>query len=845
MRYFSDEHMVALQTAVTREYGFEVFLVDLKYLDFNPWRQNDIVVDTTDTLIEQYGYNITSLVQEVNLVEKGSGQPSECTVTIMDEHGWLDPDFGGWSADGEDAPGTEGTTARKASRYMEEGQMLRVRRTSSRGSYWEFTGLVKGTPGYETSREGGQQMATITAFDRAAFYTKQSFISRPFPPGTDLGMMVHDVAINYMHMYGQEILIPQQLGVRTKHPVIQFVDESAWSIIVKILFVAGYTPRFDGAGYLTAQKSDWSGDNIIYETYDNIRSVATPQMMSDRVTSVTVLGLEWAQSKLIQDEQDIARIEITTHTMAGQIDNIINWARDQKYYATEVYVAASGSQPSWVTTSFDLFDDDTGGTWHTIPSIDRPRRPKGLIRGIRRFLGAGYRATEHIKIGDIRKTIRGKPYEWIYREIRAVAKHKLLDNSGDPLISSYPIPDIPIVYENHLVDSQDLADAIARRELWRETALTTPRNVILGADDMRLEPDDILILRDTAYNKPWDRPLWISSISKILTRGEENIELQCFLIQWHPIGGETIESECAERWISYLKDWSDGPNAAPDEFVVSWSEIHGIAKHPDGAQINQNPQAGQAYYSGEISRYGYVWLQVPYSEWNQIGPDPNLWGHAMSWNHVHAEIEVSKGEPTVIDITINDSVVHTVTIPAGTTILEYDLTSPIEIEEGDNVHGHVTAIEDGWEGGFLGGDPEMGLRIRLEYITDEDYVPGFSLDVHAFPEEPSWAGCAYEDAQEGDIICVEAMVKSDWADSVYLQVAHPWLYYGTLETDYHPGGGEWVLLSLVSDPLVDYGGFPYAIELYVIGNSSNHVTNPGGVSTHYVKWMRIGVKKAS
>ena len=110
--------------------------------------------------------------------------------------------------------------------------------------------------------------------------------------------------------------------------------------------------------------------------------------------------------------------------------------------------------------------------------------------------------------------VLGIPYEYIFKEIRAVARIKGIRSEDRQSIS----------VENHLINSQADADERAELILRRERAKQNLRTITM-IHDLRLEPDDVFALGLGLDQRRY----MIQSISRTLIReGQHLATLNCF-----------------------------------------------------------------------------------------------------------------------------------------------------------------------------------------------------------------------------------------------------------------------------------------------------------------------------
>ncbi len=104
------------------------------------------------------------------------------------------------------------------------------------------------------------------------------------------------------------------------------------------------------------------------------------------------------------------------------------------------------------------------------------------------------------RIGRGQYEFIGDPLEYVFKEIRAIAELEGL--TAEELNR--------VTVQNHLINTQSLADSIARVVLFRQQARGNPR-VVTALHDLRLEPDDI-------FEIPGGRRFLIERITRRIER---------------------------------------------------------------------------------------------------------------------------------------------------------------------------------------------------------------------------------------------------------------------------------------------------------------------------------------
>lgn len=404
-----------------------------------------------------------------------------------------------------------------------------------------FTGRLQGAPAVSGSRSTSDRVLRLVALDRMADYVDVTRTSVAFPLNSSYLSMAQDVAEIDMQLDAAEVDFAGFGSRTTGHNPTQFVDQSPVTSLAQILMVDGFLPIFGGDGKITQTSATISAlPDRIYE--DPSPVLAIEQLAADGqvIDAVCVLGLDANLTKVSQPTQDLQEVQITTGYFTQDEDFDIYWSEDR----TLVVENPSARVKKSVTGSVNF-----GGDGESFDFLPAPDSLEGFI-GVKVTLSTGFASTILVmlavhyigaawipdvvlgfvagetiplgrvvqalvligililmtQIGRLHVVFRGRPIEYVYKEIRACAELE------EPLAETYHRVEI----ENHLVQDQGTGDALAREILFRQVARANPRRITM-LHDLRLIPNDVLEVADPVYG---ERRFLFHEIQRTLRRGE-------------------------------------------------------------------------------------------------------------------------------------------------------------------------------------------------------------------------------------------------------------------------------------------------------------------------------------
>ena len=412
-----------------------------------------------------------------------------------------------------------------------------------------FTGFISGNAGLRRTQAplagGPVAELQIRAISREAQFLRYPSTSRVYARDTTFQFMVEDIAQNDMGLDILELALPIFGGRTTQHTATQFVDEPPLVTIAKILFVDGFLPRFTGEGKLGAVGTSTQGSPArIYSAKEEGHVINGIEHVFGEVNpfnSIRIVGLDGEMSKVRHPRQTLAEVRMTTGYFSTNEEEDIFWSDDRTRLAENIdLVVLKSVGLSLFGSSFGADEDFTAiaapgpgeGTIGATLEIETgfapfiigfltatyvglafipdsaPQAPAGVLPtiSIGRLLQAIALAAILLvmtRIGRGTYRFEGDPFEYVFQELRARA-----EPDG---IRSFERVELEI--QNHLINDQATADAIAISVLRQQLARGNPRTINMH-HDLVLEPNDILNTSD-------DRRFQLSQLSYTLTPGDE------------------------------------------------------------------------------------------------------------------------------------------------------------------------------------------------------------------------------------------------------------------------------------------------------------------------------------
>jgi len=402
---------------------------------------------------------------------------------------------------------------------------------------WTFTGTIVGRAGNAGRDRNNNAILQLAAEDRMASLLKITTTSQAFDQGTQYSFMMRSILQDDLGFADTEFELGALGGQLTTQATTQMVDESPMISLAKIAFVDGFVPYFDGEGILRFYENVSSKSvDILYDTFDLFEQFTRPYSPLEDVNEVEVIGLESTLTKISQPKQALATATITLGFFGGDASIPVAWSDDKTAQADNVYLNAissvTGALLPFGAEELNITPDDDGGYRFGRIEVEGafyaplvtvlyaariaasyiPDNVAAFGGGATIPVGRIIEGTASIAIGLVLATIGrgdyeilGEPYEYVFKEIRGVAR-----------VGDFAFIDIRnVTIENHLLDTQQEVDDIAVRELRTQRKRANVWNCVMR-HDLRLVPGDKFYLPD-------NREFIVTEIQRSISRVEPQL----------------------------------------------------------------------------------------------------------------------------------------------------------------------------------------------------------------------------------------------------------------------------------------------------------------------------------
>lgn len=405
-----------------------------------------------------------------------------------------------------------------------------------------FTGFLIGQAGINNNRTTGRAEITMEAVGRETRFVTSKHTSSTFGPATTYLGAAKTIAQEDMGLDIDETALIGWGAQTMSQTVTQFVDQEPMISLAQLMLADGFLPKFKGTGILgQVQGLTTAVPARVYFNDDIIESVVQPFSNENPVNQVCLIGLDAEMTKISQDRQEVGRIAMTVGFFSNDVAENFYWSTDRTSLADNIKFIIESS-----INGFKIFGSES------FREINTPNGGEGTIGGtvtvgtgfapyIVAIIAVAYiaaawipdliealgfvvnvgitvpigRAVQAIllasaltimqNIGRAVYRVDGTPFEWVFLEIRACAE---LDGLFSEDINSVTI-------ENHLINTQALANTTAKAILFRQQARGRPRTIKM-LRDLRLEPDDTIELSNA-------RRYLIDQLTYKLERSNESV----------------------------------------------------------------------------------------------------------------------------------------------------------------------------------------------------------------------------------------------------------------------------------------------------------------------------------
>lgn len=533
MRALSTE-LLPIQTDRFRRYDYKVYVYDFVST------RSLVVPDNISRLVQGATLDalagpldITNVVSEVVMTERSSDvaqgniQGNSISINIVDRGTVYDPVNG------------------SAKRWLKPGNGIRIVEgdSSLTEDKWvtTFTGTIIGRAGAEMTDRAGNLILQVAAEDRTSSLLKVKTTSQNFGQGTPYQFIMRSILVDEAGLADAEFNLGGVGTQVTTQSTTQIVDESPLLSMAKFSFVDGFVPYFNGGGVMVfTENTSTKGPSVTYLNLDPFEGFSRPFSPLEDVNEVEIVGLQSTMEKIVQPTQALASAGVTLGFFGGDASIKVQWSSDRTQQAENarlnVISSVTGALIPFGAESLKLTtDDDTGTRFGRIEVEGAFYAPLVVVLYalaiVAQYIpdlvivaGLGASSGTTISVGRILETVAslaialiqatigrgdyeviGEPYEYVFKEIRGVAR-----------VGQFAFVDIRnITVENHLIDTQGEADAIAMRELRTARKRGNLYNCTM-VHDLRLEPLDKFLLPD-------GREFMILEIGRTLSRSQNQI----------------------------------------------------------------------------------------------------------------------------------------------------------------------------------------------------------------------------------------------------------------------------------------------------------------------------------
>jgi len=450
---------------------------------------------------------------------------TQISFVLLDPGGLFHPDWG------------------VAKMYLGDGAIIRLKEGDSRvpesNWVWTFTGFIRGQTGWQLNRSRKQMECHVTAYarDNTVSYKKRKITTQSYTLGTEIGVVLNDVAKNYLGLTDEEIKIPYSLGLQLLHQTTQIADMSPWEVIVAILQAVAKEPYFDGEGKLRCVDKNLSrSSNLLLLDYKKVVDYMIPAVNQDIINKVSLKFIDANLERVDGEYQSLGTASVTTGFFSKGEKLDCWWSEDHKQRASGTSMTVKKSVNSGLlpvgTERYSSQDDFHGRITVTVskwvPILAVGMLALYLIMAIIPdlvitfgFIGSGgftisvgrvIQAAAMIVIllimmslGSAQYEIWGTPFDYAYLEKTSIAIQYGVENFAENELE----------LENNFIGSFDQADIVTTTELiWQRTIAIVRKMIMI--DDLVVEKGDIIELPD-------QRRFLILAINKSIKRGESSL----------------------------------------------------------------------------------------------------------------------------------------------------------------------------------------------------------------------------------------------------------------------------------------------------------------------------------
>lgn len=392
--------------------------------------------------------------------------------------------------------------------------IIKIQETDKRilnnyGNIWitVFTGVVVGQPGFNTLTRDEIKTIKISCIDRTFFYNKKQLATENFDQDKDFGDIAIEIATNEEYGMG---LIREEVDFGKQYYTVQHTYVSIREVpyfegLSLLTFILDKRPSFSSDGTLVLRNTDINKiPNRIYQNLNCFKKITWNQENIEVINQVKIIGLASVSEKISFPRQIVAEVTGMLGYFMSRYEETIYYSEDRSQRAELPEINSfkiNGWLESVTPSDIEVIVNDEYSCllmiktpWNTwvfiaffvgyvaffvLAAFDFLGIGKVLEIAAAIWLVAGLSMMQ--QLGVFKVSISAKPYQIVYKEIIGVADWNQLKD--------YEIRTKEI--KNHLVDTQILADTLAKRELEREKIKEHSRQITLLHDPL-LEPDDVI-----------------------------------------------------------------------------------------------------------------------------------------------------------------------------------------------------------------------------------------------------------------------------------------------------------------------------------------------------------------
>lgn len=400
-----------------------------------------------------------------------------------------------------------------------------------------FTGCIRGAASAEVAKRGEKKIS-FSAFGRAQAYQTQTIVGISFDYGTDLGDAAKQLAMTEMSLEPEEIRFGS-FGYATQHKANTLTQIPKVQGLWELMRPVGRKPYFNARGELVSHVTTFDRTPVyVFDNSPVVVSVVRDQFLGNTVNSISVTGLDHRLSEVESAFQKLGDVTVTLGYFDSGYRREFYYSDDRTRRARNTFINVVERPPFGADADWDEIDEfhgkltlDTGyAPWvvglaavvwsslaitEAILDDDDVEAATGGLSKIFLFIVRITKAAYMLlilhtmqKIGRWEIEIHGKPFEYVYQELRAIAAL-----SGVPTADQIE-SDVTIHWLSDIEVVANRAKELLKREIVKSHSYT-----ITMMSNPIIEVDDIIAIRDTSNGLPNFSYFYVNSIDRQFQRG--------------------------------------------------------------------------------------------------------------------------------------------------------------------------------------------------------------------------------------------------------------------------------------------------------------------------------------